>query len=719
MLERKNPYRVQLPAAGKHPIWTIALVLIIAACAQTGGTTAEQRMEAPPAPAMSGMDSTDEGWPREIITAKGTIVIYQPQPEKLAGDRLSARAAIAIELKGGKEPVYGAVWMDSRLETDRSDRTATITEISVTQMRLPEKYREHTEDLGALLETEIPKWNLPISLDRLLTSLDLAQTRSEASQKIITDPPRILFSTEPAVLISIDGEPRLQQEDGSALMRVINTPFTLLLDPSSNTYYLNADAEAWYQSGDILGEWSLAKQVPAEVAKRAPKVETEAKTQQDNGQKNGQGDGRAGEPGPPSRIVIATEPTELIVTEGKPEFTPVAGTELLFMSNTDSDVLLDVASQQYYVVLAGRWYISSQLDGKWSYVKGGNLPADFANIPEDSDVATVLYAVPGTELSKEAVLDAHIPQTAKIDRNRATLEVEYDGEPKFESIAGIGLHYAVNAALPVIRADAKYYAVDNGVWFVASKATGPWQVATSVPVAIYTIEPDSPLYPVTFVRIYKVTPEFVYVGYTPGYTNTYVYESTIVYGTGYWYPGWYGRYYYPRPATWGFGVRWNPWTGWGFGFSYSAGPFTFGIGRGSWYRGGWWGPSRYRGYRQGYRHGYRRGYDAGYHRGTRQNLYNNHGQARVARDQRQSKRANVSANRANNVYTDRKGDVYRKTDQGWQTRSSAAWQASNTGANRPETLNRSSKARQRGTQRAGAYRQSRGRGGRGGGRRGP
>jgi len=687
-----------------------SLAVITAACAQTGAVNAVQQMEAPPAPAISQSQAGDAGWPQEILTDKGTIVIYQPQPEKLEGDRLSARAAIAIERKGGKEPVYGAVWMDSRLETDRSDRTATITEVSITQVRLPENQRKYSSELGALLEKEIPRWDLTISMDRLLTSLDLAETRSEASEKINTDPPRILFSTEPAVLISIDGEPHLQQEEGAKLMRVVNTPFTLLLDPSSKTYYLNADAKAWYQASDILGEWSLAKQVPAKITGRAPKVETETKTQQD--------DSPAGEPGPPPKIVVATEPTELIVTEGKPEFTPVAGTELLFMSNTESDVLLDVASQQYYVVLAGRWYTAAHLDGKWSYVKGENLPADFAKIPEDSDVATVLYAVPGTELSTEAVLDAHIPQTAKIDRSKATLEVEYDGEPKFEPISGTDMHYAVNTALPVIRADAKYYAVDNGVWFVASRAAGPWQVATSLPVAIYTIEPDSPLYPVTFVRIYKVTPEFVYVGYTPGYTNTYVYESTIVYGTGYRYPGWYGRYYYPRPATWGFSVRWNPWTGWGFGFSYSTGPFTFGIGRGSWYRGGWWGPTRYRSYRQGYRHGHRHGYDAGYRRGARQDLYNNHSQARVARDKRQSNRANVSANRPNNVYTDRKGDVYRKSGQGWQARSNAGWQASKASASRPETLNRSSQARQRGTQRAGAYRQSRGGGGRGGGRRG-
>jgi len=122
--------------------------------------------------------------------------------------------------------------------------------------------------------------------------------------------------------------------------------------------------------------------------------------------------------------------------------------------------------------------------------------------------------------------------------------VEYDGEPKFEPIEDTKLTYASNTATPVIAAGGKYYAVDEAVWFVAAKPTGSWAVAIEVPDEIYTIPVKSPLYYVTFVRIYGYTPEVVYVGYTQGYTNVYVYNNTIVYGTGYWYPGWYGRYYY-------------------------------------------------------------------------------------------------------------------------------------------------------------------------------
>src|SRR5207344_596288 len=90
---------------------------------------------------------------------------------------------------------------------------------------------------------------------------------------------------------------------------------------------------------------------------------------------------------------------------------------------------------------------------------------------------------------------------------------------------------------------------------------GPWTAATFVPPAIYTIPHSSPLHYVTYVRVYDATPEDVYVGYTPGYVGSYATnDSTVVYGTGWYYRPWIGSVWYGPPVTWGFGFSyWNTW----------------------------------------------------------------------------------------------------------------------------------------------------------------
>ncbi|MEH6651122.1 MAG: hypothetical protein V7707_13940 [Motiliproteus sp.] len=616
----------------------------------------------------SAADTSETTWPREVTLPKGVLVIYQPQPEKLEGDQLSARAAVALEIDDKNEPIFGAIWFNTQLNTDRAERTATFQGINITQVRFPNEDKAKAQQLTTLLEEELPKRQLSIDMDNLIATLEYAEERSTAALKLNTAPPKVLFVNEPAVLISIDGEPYIQEEDG--IKRVINTPFSIIQDPTDQRWYLNADADNWYSSNKIAGQWQLAKTVPPHITALAPPIavtETEAGEEANDNQPTG----------PAPKVIVVTEPTELISSTGKPEFTPIQGTDLLNVSNTDSDVMMDISKQEYYILLSGRWYASKSLEGPWRYIPGDELSTDFPNIPQDSEVANVRYAVPGTEEAEEAVLDAQMPQTAAVERSKASLTTEYDGDPQFKTIEGTQLSYATNSATPVIAFGGRYYALDEAVWFVADKSQGAWTVATNIPAEIYTIPPESPLYYVTFVRIYSYTPEVVYTGYTQGYTNVYVYQGTIVYGTGYWYPGWYGRYYYPRPSTWGYHVRYNPRWGWSFGLSYSNGPFTFSIGRGGWYRGGWWGPSRYRSYRQGSRTGYRAGYNADRRNSTQQNIYRsqrNQPRTRNTVNQTQQRsQSRAASNRANNVYADRNGNVHRNTNNGWEQKTNQGW----------------------------------------------
>ncbi len=268
--------------------------------------------------------------------------------------------------------------------------------------------------------------------------------------------------------------------------------------------------------------------------------------------------------------MLATRPTELVVTNGAPQMKPVGGGGLLTMANADHAVLVDPASNDYYVLVSGRWFRATMLPGPWQYVPGSELPADFAKISPSDPKANVLVSVPGTPQAKEAAIAATIPQTATVSRAKAVLTVAYDGAPRFVPITGTSLSYAANTGTPVIEVDSShYYAVANGVWFTAPTPTGAWHVATEVPSAIYTIPPSSPVYYVTYVRIYSVTPDTVVVGYTPGYMGVVVSaDGTVVYGTGYVYPAYVGAVYYGYPVTYGYGA--------GFGIGLAEG-FAFAL----------------------------------------------------------------------------------------------------------------------------------------------
>ena len=133
---------------------------------------------------------------------------------------------------------------------------------------------------------------------------------------------------------------------------------------------------------------------------------------------------------------MVTIPSELLVVNGDPEYSPIDSTQLLFIKNTESDILIDINTQKHFVLIAGRFYSSTSLkDGEWTFVEPKDLASDFAKIPESSDMASVKNNVPGTEEFQDALLEQSIPQTAAGDRTK-TIEVTYDGDPQFQQISG-------------------------------------------------------------------------------------------------------------------------------------------------------------------------------------------------------------------------------------------------------------------------------------------
>ena len=397
-------------------------------------------------------------WPQEVDAPEGTVVVYQPQPEKLEGNVLFGRAAIALEIKGASEPIFGAMWFTAKIDTDRDTDTALVRDVKVTDVRWPDSKDADEQRFTQIIENAVPPTGFEISLERLAASLDTAERERASLEDLRHDPPEIVFANELAVLLLYDGEPRFSSVEGSPYERVLNTPFLVVRNTRSKTCYLSSGA-LWYEANDPLGPWTATNKPPSDLVEMLPPPPDEPA------------------PEVPPTIVVATVPTELVVTDGEPRWTSLTGGQVLYVENTENAWLRELSTGNMYLLLSGRWYRSKSQDGPWTFVPSDELPASFAEIPPASDVGGLRTSIAGTEEAEEAVLDQQIPQTAAIKRSEAKLEVEYDGQPEFEKIPGTSVAYAVNTGAQVLEVGGRYYAVDNGVWFTSAKATGPWVVA--------------------------------------------------------------------------------------------------------------------------------------------------------------------------------------------------------------------------------------------------
>jgi hypothetical protein len=510
----------------------------------------------------------DVAWPREVKAPDGSVItVYQPQLESWADNNLSGRAAVAVKRPNEKEPHYGVIELTARTAVDKSADLVTLSSVRITKSSFPGASPEEAQKYLAALRSSVTKQSWPVSAQALQANLAVTQARSkQKTVEVKNDPPQIIFRNVPSMLVMIDGEPALRPaKDVPSLWRVINTSALILQDPTTKTHYLWA-AGRWFEAKELTGEWKPAAAPPPTVEKARAALD-----KQFDALDGKTADGKSVfEPGVVPQIIVATKPTELLQSKGEPQLLPIPGTQLLYMANSPNDIFLQLGPQTYFVLISGRWFSAKALTGPWAHVPGKSLPADFASIPPNHQMADVLVSVPGTPQSREAVIANDIPQTASVQRDVQPTPPVFDGgKPQWKPVDKTPLDYAPNTAAPVIRVDPKtYYMVQNGVWFTATAPEGPYVVAATVPSVIYTIPASSPIHYVTYVRVYSSTPSTVVVGYTPGYYGTVTtVDNVVVYGTGYAYPVYVGTVWYPPPPTYGFAFGFTAGMMWGFAMS--------------------------------------------------------------------------------------------------------------------------------------------------------
>jgi hypothetical protein len=684
---------------------------------------------APPPPGPPPGPTSDIGWPREITRDGTTLVYYQPQLDAWKDYKLlECRMAFTLTPRGGQKLV-GVASLTANTLVDNDTRTAFLRDIAVKSVRFPSADPQTAGQMERLFRSLIPSGGEPISLDRLMAMVERDKVPAQAVA-LNNDPPRIFYSAGPALLLLVDGEPVLAPVAKTDLQFVVNTNWDLFFDKGAKDFFLLGPT-GWLTAKELGGPWTATQKLPKSMSKLP------AGENFDDVKKMVPARAPSG---PTPQVFYNDAPAELIILRGAPIYSPIPGTQLLYVTNTDSDVFVDKVRQLFYVLLSGRWFRADTLAGPFTFA-GADLPPDFAKIPSNSPKAAVLAAVPGTQQAADAVMLAQIPRTVVIDRAQAEAEAKvlYDGQPEFKPIDGTTMKYAANTDAKVIQVGDLYDLCFQGVWFMSTTPKGPWKTVDSVPSAIYTIPPSSPVYNVTYVTQVNPTPTTVECSHTGGYFGMFVVGFTvgavIAFGTGYRYPPYYYRppgafypIYRPFPPTYGVGAVYNPRTG-GYAVGRSAyGPY------GSAHSSAWYNPATGRyGRSASVQNGYggrsaASSYNpwTGSYASTRQghNAYSQWGSTVATRGNQWVQTGHVTtaggttagyrtssgqsgvvksgangtvARTDNGVYAGRDGNVYKRDSQGeWSQYDKGSWNKATPTAAQTQGLDSSAKARERG-----------------------
>jgi len=713
----------------------LAVTPVLQALPQTA--TPPAKTGAKPA-AAAAQAATDPGWPRAYTTeSQGQVVVYEPQTASWANQKhMVAFAAVSYQTKGAAatvKPVLGTIKLETETSVSLDTRLVKFGNLRITESSFPTAPKEQLREIVTELTNAIPDADRLIALDKVLAFVRKSTIVPKDVPGLKADPPVIFYSNTPAVVVNFDGDPIWSPIEKNDLKFAINTNWDVFEHEPTKTYYLRYNA-SWLKSTAVTGPWAPAGKLPpsfsslpadenfAEVRKSLPGKSLSAKQVPD--------------------VKVTMVPGELILLSGAPNYILVTGTkDLLWVSNTESDVFRLGKTGPVYYLVAGRWFSAPDFMGPWTFATP-KLPEDFKKIPLEHERSRVLASVPGTDEAIEAVLLSQIPQTARVDRTKIEAPaVIYNGPPEFKTIEGTSLQRAVNTGADVIQAGAIFYYCNQGVWFTSKSATGPWQVATTVPAEIYKIPASSPSHHVTYVVVEEDdndNDDWVTFAYVAGYTGLMIGWGCAVWGSGYYYPPYYyGGIYYPHFSTYGYSAHYNPWTG-AYGRSAVAyGPYG-GVGAGARYnpRSGTysrgavaWGPYGASGVAEAYNP------RTGAYGQTRQgsNAYGSWGSSAVVRGDdwaatnRYTNRATgtttrttrtdqgaaisrnpqgagnggfVAAGEGGNVYAGRDGNVYKNDGSGWQQ--------ADGGGNRPtpqtaDQLNSDRAARTSGSQRTSDY----------------
>src|SRR5215831_6183574 len=216
-----NPRRVSRTAVA---VATACAVLLSPNAPLLGAQAAAPKTTSQTTPA----PGTDGGWPRDYETARGTVRVFQPQVGSWdAQKHMVFYAAVSYGVTGASKPSMGTIKAEADTTVSVSERLVNFTNLKLTQSNFPDLPRDQLQEVVARIQEAVPQGSMVLGLDRVLARLDKSQIIPKSVEGVKADPPVIFYSTSPAVLVNLDGDPIWSPIKDNDLKFAVNTNWDL------------------------------------------------------------------------------------------------------------------------------------------------------------------------------------------------------------------------------------------------------------------------------------------------------------------------------------------------------------------------------------------------------------------------------------------------------------------------------------------------------------
>jgi len=209
--------------------------------------------------------------------------------------------------------------------------------------------------------------------------------------------PRVITTFKPAEIVVLDGKPQAEEIPGTGgLAAITNTESPLFR--LEDKYYLLVSGR-WFSTSYLLaGPWKFTHPLPGAFANIPPD--------------HASADVRASVPGTlearravieamlpvKKQVKAGTAPKVAVSYAGEPKFEPIPKTEVARAVNTNLDIIEH--DGKYYLCYEGIWYLASSPTGPW--VATGNVPGAIYEIPPSSP------SYPVTQVTAEQIASGTI-----------------------------------------------------------------------------------------------------------------------------------------------------------------------------------------------------------------------------------------------------------------------------------------------------------------------